>query len=114
MIIMIITLILVYYLSLLLSKAPFISEQFIYIWQALSNQTVPYQALTKIMKRLQRLKSESNVCWSPHLIPKVCLPINQAHFHFHVNDDHHHHDHIDHHHRDHYQDKPGARKDEYG
>ena len=42
---------LVYYLSLLLSKAPFISEQFIYFWRALSNQTVPYQALTKIMKR---------------------------------------------------------------
>ena len=36
---------LVYYLSLLLLKAPFISEQFIYFWRALSNQTVPYQAL---------------------------------------------------------------------
>ena len=36
---------LVYYLSLLLLKAPFISKQFIYFWRALSNQTVPYQAL---------------------------------------------------------------------
>ena len=36
---------------LLLSKAPFISEQFIYFWWALSNQTVPCQALTKYNKR---------------------------------------------------------------
>ena len=32
------------YPSLLLSKACLISEQFIYSWRALSNQTVPYQA----------------------------------------------------------------------
>ena len=38
-------------MSLLLSKARFISEQFIYYLRALSNQTVPYQALTKIKKR---------------------------------------------------------------
>ena len=44
-------LILLYFVSLLLSKARFISEQFIYYLRALSNQTVPYQALTKIMKR---------------------------------------------------------------
>ena len=42
------------------------------LWRALSNQTVPYQALTKKTRKeqLQSLKKWKWFSWSPHLIPK--------------------------------------------
>ena len=49
-----------------------------YCWRALSNQTVPCQALTKIKKRTTtKIKKWKLFRWSPN--PKVCLPVNQVH-----------------------------------
>ena len=63
--------------SLLASTAQllFISEQFIPLWRALSNPTVPCQALTKSTKRktTKVLKVKVNSL-KPHLIQKILQP----------------------------------------
>ena len=59
-----------YYLSLLLSKAPFISEQFIYFWRALSNQTVPYQALQCVYRPMKNQQKK------PRMLQRVQLHVH--------------------------------------
>ena len=70
-----------YYWSLLLSKAPFISEQFIYFMASTFKPNGSLSSTDEKQRKdeLQRLESESDFRLKSSSHPKSGLPVNQAH-----------------------------------